>query len=149
MVTTFCCYCADGRGALQSSNLWGSCNVQGKIREREMEDGKDMVMEGEGAWNLGRMGMLSGMRAGIGMWACVLVLVVVVVLAVMLVWMLLMVVAGVLAVVVATVMMQGVLLEDDCVGMVSGSTSGGFVVVVAVEGFGRVLLSSCRMALGC
>ena len=113
-----------------------------------MEDGKDMVMEVEGAWNLGNMGMLSGMRAGIGMWAYVLVLVVVVVLVVMLVWMLLMVVAGVLAVVVATVMMQGVLLEDDCVGMVSGSTSGGFVVVVALEGFGRVLLSSCRMALG-
>ena len=49
MVTTFCCCCADGRGALQSSSLWGSCNVQGKIREREMENGKDMVMEGEGA----------------------------------------------------------------------------------------------------
>ena len=50
------------------------------------------------------------------------------------------VVVGVLAVVVATVMMQGVLVEVDCVGVVFGSSSGCFVVVV-LEGFGLVLLS--------
>ena len=43
---------------------------------------RDMVIEVEGVWNLGRMEMLSCIRAGIGMLVCVLVLVVVVVLAV-------------------------------------------------------------------
>ena len=53
-------------------------------------------------------------------------------------------------VVVAKVMVQGVLVEVDCVGVVSGSISGGFVVVVVVlEGFGLVLCSSWRMALCC
>ena len=42
-----------------------------------MEDDKYMVMEVEGAWNLGGMGMFSCLRAGIGMSVCVLVLVVV------------------------------------------------------------------------
>ena len=42
--------------------------------------------------------------------------------------------------VVATVIMQGVLVEVDCVGVVFGSSSGCFVVVV-LEGFGLVLLS--------
>ena len=51
--------------------------------------------------------------------------------------------------VVATVMVQGVLVEVDCVGVVSGSSSGCFVVVVALEGFGLVLSSSWRMALWC
>ena len=41
-----------------------------------------MVIEVEGVWNLGRMEMLSCIRADIGMLVCVLVLVVVVVLAV-------------------------------------------------------------------
>ena len=36
-------------------------------------------MEVEGAWNLGKMGILSCMRAGIGVSVCELVLVVVVV----------------------------------------------------------------------
>ena len=100
-----------------------------------------MVMEVEGVWNLGKMGMLSCMRAGIWMQVCVLTLVVVVL--VLVLWMVLMVrvVVGVLAMVVATVMMQGVLVEVDCVGVVFGSRSGCFVVVVVLEGFGLVLLS--------
>ena len=44
-----------------------------------------MVMEVEGVCNISRMGMLSHMKAGIGMLFCVLVLVVVVVLVVELV----------------------------------------------------------------
>ena len=50
-------------------------------------------------------------------------------------------------VVVEKVMVQGVLVEVDCVGVVSGSIRGGFVVVVVLEGFGLVLCSSWRMAL--
>ena len=52
------------------------------------------------------------------------------------------VVVGVLAVVVTTVMLQGVLVEVDCVGVFSGSRTGGFVVVVALEDLGLVLWSS-------
>lgn len=44
-----------------------------------------------------------------------------------------------LAVVVATVMVQGVLVEVDCVGVVSQWRSGSFVVLVALENFGLVL----------
>ena len=44
--------------------------------------------------------------------------------------------------VVATVMLQGVLVEVDCVGVFSGSRTGGFVVVVALEDLGLVLWSS-------
>ena len=110
-----------------------------------------MVMEEEGAWNLGRMGMLSCMSVGIWMSVCVLVLVVVVVLAVVLVWMVLTVwvVVEVLALVMVTAMVQGVLVEVDCVGVFFGSISGGFVVVVALEDFGLVFWSSWRMALWC
>ena len=57
---------------------------------------------------------------------------------VLMVW----VVVGVLAVVVATVMLQGVLVEVDCVGVFSGSSSEGFVVVVGLEDLGLVLWSS-------
>ena len=42
--------------------------------------------------------------------------------------------------VVATVMLQGVLVEVDCVGVFSGSSSEGFVVVVGH--LGLVLWSS-------
>ena len=49
-----------------------------------MEDDKCIVMEVEGAWNLGGMGMFSCLRAGIGMSVCVLVLVVVAVFALVL-----------------------------------------------------------------
>ena len=110
-----------------------------------------MVMEVESVWNLGGMGMLCCMRVGIGMRLCVLVLLVVVVLAVVLVWMVLMVwvVVGMLTVVVVTVIVQGVLVEVHYVGVVSGSSSGGFVVLVALEGFGLVAWSSCRMAFWC
>ena len=52
-------------------------------------------------------------------------------------------------VVVVTVMVQGVLVEDDCVGLVSGSSCGGFVVVVVLEDFELVLWSSWRMNLWC
>ena len=45
--------------------------------------------------------------------------------------------------VVATVMLQGVLMEVDCVGVFSGSSSEGFVVVVVVlEDLGLVLWSN-------
>ena len=94
--------------------------------------------------------MLSCMRVSVGMSVCVLVLVVAVVLAVVLVWMVLTarVVLRVLSVVVATVMVQGVLVKVDCLGVVSESSSGGFVVV-ALEDLGLVLWSSSSMALWC
>ena len=47
--------------------------------EGEIEDGRGIVMEVEGAWNLGKMGMVSFMRAGIRMSVSVLMLVVVLV----------------------------------------------------------------------
>ena len=40
-------------------------------------------------------------------------------------------------------------MEVDCVGVVSESSSGGFVVVVVLEDFGPVLWSSWRMILWC
>ena len=127
------------------------CKVQGEMGEGEMEDHRGMVMEVEHVGNLGGMGMLSCMRAGIGMSVCVLVVVVLVVLAVVLVWMVLTewVVVAVLAVVVATVIVEGVLVEVDCVGVVSELSSGGFVVVVVLEELRLVLWSSWRMALWC
>ena len=65
--------------------------MQGKIGEGEKGSGRGLVMELEGVWNLGGMGILSCIRAGIVMLVCVLVLVVdvMVVLAVVLVWMVL------------------------------------------------------------
>ena len=48
------------------------------------------------------------------------------------------VVLQVLAVVVARMIVQGVLVEVDFLGVVSDSSSGGFVVVV-LKGFGLVL----------
>ena len=87
-----------------------------------------MVIEVQGVLSLGRLGKLSCVMVGIGMSVCVLlvVVVVVVVLAVVLVWMILTlwVVVGMLVVVVATVMVEEVLVE-----VVSGSSSGGFLVV--------------------
>ena len=65
MMTAFGCCRADGRGASQSHNHLRSCKVWGKIGEGSMEDDRGMVMEVEGAWNLGKMNMLSCMRAGI------------------------------------------------------------------------------------
>ena len=76
MVTSFCCSCVDGSGATQSPSRWKSCRVWGKMGEGGIDD-RGIVMEVEGAWNLGRMGMLSCMRAGIGVSVCLLVLVVV------------------------------------------------------------------------
>ena len=151
MVNYFGCCCSDGRGAPQSPNHCRFYRVRRKMGEGEMEDGSGMVMEVECLWNLSRMGMLSCMRAGIGMSVCVLVLVVVVVLVVVLVYMVLTVriVVAVLAVVVATVILEGVLVEVDCVGVVPKLSSGIFVVVVVLENFGLVLWSSWRMALWC
>ena len=110
---------------------------------------RGMVMEVEGVRNMGKMGMLSCMRVGIGMLVCVLVLVVVVVLVVVLVLDGTDSVGsgGVLVVVIAAVIVQGILVEVDCVGMVSGLLSGSFVGVVVLEGFGLELWSSWRMAL--
>ena len=82
MVTSFGSSCVDGPVAAQSPIRWRSCRVRGKMEEGGIDD-RGIVMEVEGAWNLGGMGMLSCMRAGIGVSVCVLVLVVVVVL----VWM--------------------------------------------------------------
>ena len=56
---------------------------------------------------------------------------------------------GLLVVVVVTVMVQAVLVEDDCVGVVSGWSSGVFMVMIALEGFGLVLWSSWRLNLWC
>ena len=52
-------------------------------------------------------------------------------------------------VVVARVMVQGVLVEVDCVVVVSGSISGGFVVVVVLDGFGLMPWSGWRVILWC
>ena len=79
--------------------------------EGEIEDGRDIVMEEEGAWNLWNMGMLSFMKAGISMSVCELVLVVVLVYIVLTVS----VEVGLLTVVVVvvTVVVQEVLVELD------------------------------------
>ena len=110
----------------------------------EGEIGVTQVSEVEGAWNQGGMGILGCIRASIGMSVCVLALVVVVVvivlvLMVLMVW----VVVGVLVVVVATVMVQEVLVE-----VVSGSSSGDFLVVVVVlDGFELASWSGWRVVL--
>ena len=44
---------------------------------------------------------------------------------------------------------EGVLVEVYCVGVVSGSNSVSFVVVVVLEDFALVLWCSSRMALWC
>ena len=112
----------------------------------EGEIGVTQVSEVEGAWNQGGMGILGCIRASIGMSVCVLALVVVVVVVVIvLVLMVLMVwvVVGVLVVVVATVMVQEVLVE-----VVSGSSSGDFLVVVVVlYGFELASWSGWRVVL--
>ena len=110
----------------------------------EGEIGVTQVSEVEGAWNQGGMGILGCIRASIGISVCVLALVVVVVvivlvLTVLMVW----VVVGVLVVVVATVMVQEVLVE-----VVSGSSSGDFLVVVVVlDGFELASWSGWRVVL--
>ena len=45
-------------------------------------------------------------------------------------------------VVAATVIVGGVLVEVDCVGVVSRMSSGDFVVLVVLEDFGLLLWSS-------
>ena len=64
MVTSFGCSCVDGLGAGQSPSHWRSFKVRGKIEEGGIDD-KGIVMEVEGAWNVGGMGMLSCMRVGL------------------------------------------------------------------------------------
>ena len=49
--------------------------MRGKMGEGRIDD-KGIVMEVEGAWNLGGMGMFSCMRVGIEVSICVLVVVV-------------------------------------------------------------------------
>ena len=49
----------------------------------------------------------------------------------------------------ATVIEEGVLVEVDCLGVISEFSGGGSVVVVVLEDFGLVLWSSWRMALWC
>ena len=56
MVTSFGCCCADCREALQNPNCWRSCKIWGKMGEGEIEGDKDMLMEVECVWTLGRMG---------------------------------------------------------------------------------------------
>ena len=119
MVTSFGCSCVDGPGAGQRPSRWRSFKVRGKIGEGGIDD-KGIVMEVEGAWNLGEMELLRCMRAGIGVSVRVLVLVIVVVVVWM--WMVLMVwvVVGVLAMLLAmaVVTMVGILVEVGCVGVV-------------------------------
>ena len=124
--------------------------MQEKMGEDEMEDDRSVVIEVVGAWNLGGMGMLNCMGVCIWILVCVLVLVVLVVFVVVLVWMVLTmrVVVDVLVMVVATVVVQEVLVDVDCLGVASESSSGGFVVVV-LEDLGLVLWSNWRMALWC
>lgn len=125
--------------------------MQEKMGEDEMEDDRGVVIEVVGAWNLGGMGMLNCMGVRIGILVCVLVLVVLVVFVVVLVWMVLTmwVVVDVLVMVVETVVVQEVLVDVDCVGVVSESSSGGFVVMVVLEDLGLLLWSSWRMVLWC
>ena len=69
----------------------------------------------------------------------------------LLVWMVLTVwlVVELLVVVVVTAMLQGVLVEVDCVEVVFGSSSEGFVVFGALKDFGLLLWSTWRMTLWC
>ena len=105
-------------------------------------DDRGIVMEVEGAWNLGGMGMLSCMKAGIGVSVCVLVLVVVVVVVwmwmVLTMWVVVRVLAVLLVMVVA--IMVGMFVEVGCVGVVFDSSGTGFVVVVLEDFGGRVVL---------
>ena len=142
MVTSFGCSCVDGPGAAQTPSRWRSCKVRGKIEEGGTDD-RGIIMEVEGAWNLGGMRMLSSMRAGIGVSVCVLMLVEVVVVLVW-VWVVMGVLAVLLAMVVAT--MVGMLVEVGCVGVVFESSGGGFVVLV-VEDFGVVLWCGWKISL--
>ena len=64
MSTSFGCSCVDGSGAAQSPSRWRSCKVRGTMEEGQIDD-RGIVMEVEGAWNLGGMGMFSCMRVGI------------------------------------------------------------------------------------
>ena len=66
----------NGREAPQSLKRWRSCKLQGKIEEGQIRSDRGRVMEMEGVWNLGRMGILSCIRASITTLLCVLVLVV-------------------------------------------------------------------------
>ena len=77
IVTSLGCCCRNGERAPQSHNCWDSCSLQGKMREEEMEDKRDMVTEVESMQNLGRTEMFSCMRVGI--LVCVVVVVVLVV----------------------------------------------------------------------
>ena len=51
--------------------------------------------------------------------------------------------------VVVTAMLQGVFVEVDCVRVVFGSSSEGFVVVGALKDFGLLLWSTWRMTFWC
>ena len=119
------------------------------MREGRIDD-RGIVIEVEGAWNLGGMRMLNCMGAGIEVSVCVLVLVIVVVVVLVWMWMVLTVwvVVGVLAVLLAMFVatMVGMLAEVGCVGVVFESSGGGFVVVV-LEDFRVVLWCGWRMAL--
>ena len=125
--------------------------MQGKMAEGGIDD-RGIVMEVEGAWSLGGMGMLSCMRVGIGVSVCMLVLVVVVGVVLVWMWMVLTVwvVVGVLAVLLAMVVatVVGMLVEFGCVGVVFESSGGDFLVMVVVD-FEIVLWWSWRMALWC
>ena len=142
MVTSFGCSCVDGPGAAQTPSRWRSCKVREKIGEGGTDD-RGIVMEVEGAWNLGGMKMLNSMRAGIGVSVCVLMLVEVVVVLVwvwivLAVWVVMGVLAVLLAMVVAT--MVGMLVEVGCVGVVFESSGGGFVVGVLEDVWGLVVV---------
>ena len=51
--------------------------------------------------------------------------------------------------IVATVIVQGVLVEADCLGVVSELSSMSFVILVVLEDFRMVLWSSWKIVLWC
>ena len=63
--------CRHGAGAPQSPDCCSSCNVQGKMRDGGVDDGKGMVSDVDSVRSLGRREMVSSMRGGISV--CVVV----------------------------------------------------------------------------
>ena len=56
--------CKHGGGVPRSPDCCSSCNMQGKMREGGVDDGKGMVSDVEGVWSLGGREMFSSMGGG-------------------------------------------------------------------------------------
>ena len=78
IVTSLGRYYRRSGGVPQSPDCWSSCNVQEKMREGEVDDGKGRVKDVEGVHNLGGREMLSCMKEGISVCMVVVVFTVVV-----------------------------------------------------------------------